>query len=174
MKITEIKRHLDGREESFICDALLITDDVAILRFELPPGSHYQVDATVPLAGRVTEAVFWRDRAYLLYKMLDDGGGLIGYRFDVCRDVAIEGNTVAWTDLVLDAWVDSDGILQFLDEGEVSVLVKQAVISEADLRIIAEAKEEIAAQFQQIIREAEAVIQKARKGAEGLGREYYG
>lgn len=114
--ITEIKHHLDGRSQTFLCDLLLRGEGVMVLRFQTS-GSAYAAVA------RTTEAFFWEGRNYLIYRMFSETGELVGHRFDVCRGVRFGEDTLEWTDLLLDFFVTPAGELQALDEEEVAEAV---------------------------------------------------
>ncbi len=158
MKVTEIKRLPDGREESFTCDALYLTEALAVLRFQVPPNSNYIIhDTTIP-PGSTTLAIFWQGTNCLVYKMIDSKGTLLGYRFDVCKDVDITTETVKWTDLVLDAWLGPSNQLVFLDEEEVAELTDKGIISQEDLETIASAKKFLSENYLQVIAKAEELL----------------
>ncbi len=158
MRITEIKRWLDGREEAFICDALYVAEAVAVLRFQVAPDSSYTVHDTVIPSGATTFAVFWEGANYLTYRIMDADGHLIGYRFDVCKEVYITEEAVKWTDLVLDVWVDSSNHLTFMDEEEVIELQDKGLISQEDGETIANTKEFLSENYLQVIAKAEELL----------------
>lgn len=160
MRITEIKRWLDGREEAFVCDALYVAEAVAVLRFQVPPDSNYTVHDTVIPPGATTFAVFWAGANYLVYRMMDAGGDLIGHRFDVCKALDITKDAVKWTDLVLDAWVDSSNHLTFLDEEEVVELQEKGLISQEDVETITNTKEFLSKNYLQVIAKTEEVLKQ--------------
>ncbi|MSQ14572.1 MAG: DUF402 domain-containing protein [Dehalococcoidia bacterium] len=161
MEVIEIKRRLDGREERFPCLALGLTDRVAVLRFNIPPEANFVVQKTVIPSGSTTIAVFWQGANYLVYKMMDARGALLGYRLDVCKDVDITTNTVNWTDLVLDAWVAASDAILFLDEDEVDELTAGGLILGEDRRIIEMTKEFLLSNYLQVISDAEKEIKSA-------------
>ena len=160
MKVTEIKRWLDGRQERFVCEALRITDQVAVLRFLVPPESNYVVHDAAISPGSATLAVFWEGANYLVYKMIDSSGALIGYRFDVCKDVDITLDKVKWTDLVLDAWVATTSSIVFLDEDEVVELRVSGLISDKDYKIIEKTKEFLFNNYLQVIADTEKELKR--------------
>lgn len=158
MQAREIKRHLDGRKEEFLCEAIYLNQRMAILRFETPPGHRYRVDASIPLSAQVTQGVFWKNRNYLLYKMFNADGSLLGYRFDICCDVNIGPDFVEWTDLVLDFWVDAQGEARLLDEEEVAQYQARGLLGPKELEILRKTKTLLISNYPAIIQEAESLL----------------
>lgn len=156
MKITEIKRHLDGREERFQCDVLTLRADRAVVRFEFHQddprrdGPFYLPAGTI-----VTHAYFWEDRHYLVYKLMGSDGTLYGHRFDVCEHVHISRarKEVRWTDLMLDLWIDAKGAIYPLDEDEVERAHARGWLTQRQLEIIEETKAHVLEGYRRILRE---------------------
>lgn len=140
MTITEVKHHLDGREERYECELLLKTDDAALVRFVF-----YQDEPRedgpfqLPSGEIATVAAFWEDRPYLIYRLIDEDGVLIGHRFDVCEDVRV-GEEIHWTDLLLDVWMPPGGPVYVLDEAEVAEAEQSGRMTERQAAVVRQAK----------------------------------
>lgn len=155
MQIVEVKRHLDGHEERFVCDVLeLVEGERAVVRWRsslerpledgplrIPPG---------PL---LTLGYFWADRTYLVYKMLRPGPSemLYGHRFDICTDVSITPEEIRYLDLLVDVWVDPQGNFFVLDEEELQEARARGLLTPEQLRIIETALAELRAHYREIL-----------------------
>jgi hypothetical protein len=157
VQVQEVKQRLDGSRQVFYCDALLITDSVAVLKFTAT--ADYTTDPSTDLPHRYTEAFFWAGRPYLLYRMYGDDNRLIGYRFDVCTDVEIRPNMVRYTDLLLDFWVSPDlETTRFMDEDEVAAAAGRGLLSADHLAIIEQARNELSANYRDVLAEARTLM----------------
>ncbi|MDZ4278541.1 MAG: hypothetical protein U1B78_05325 [Dehalococcoidia bacterium] len=85
-RITEIKRHLDGRVERFDCRPVLRRPHVAVIRYDHE--RERRMGGFVIPAGSRTFGFFWRRRPYSLYRIEDQRRRLIAHRFDVVRTCA--------------------------------------------------------------------------------------
>jgi hypothetical protein len=154
MQILEIKYHLDGRVERFVCAVVELTSGRAILRYvgrrhkPLTDGPLY-----LPAGEFVTLAFFWEGRHYLIYKLLSPSGKLLGHRFDICEDVRITQATIHWKDLVLDLWVDPFEQIHVLDEDEVEEHKARGLLSPQQLNIIQETKGFLLEHYREVLDE---------------------
>lgn len=156
MTITEIKRHLDGREERFVCDLLYRNGNLLVVQFVPTPDS--------PFYGRMSrsEGYFWSDRPYLMYRIFTREGALAGYRFDACRDVRFGPDSVEFTDLLLDFRVSSDGAFTVEDEDELEAALALGLLEESDYDLAQLARELVETGFDALVREiAELPLQGA-------------
>src|SRR5436305_14977247 len=94
-RMLEIKRHLDGREEVFECERVLVTPNQAVVRFQIP------VDVGAVPAGTLTLGFFWRWRNYNLYRFVSPESEVLGHRFDVVSGVRIAPDRVKHLDPLL-------------------------------------------------------------------------
>ena len=152
MSIVEVKRHLDGREERFVCDVLeLVPGERAVVLWRtelsepLRDGPLY-----IPPGPLITKGYFWADRSYLVYEMrrggpdpdLDPdngaGGPLWGHRFDVCTDVSITPQEIRYLDLIVDVWVDARGRFFVLDEDELRRAKARGLLRPEQERVVRE------------------------------------
>lgn len=134
--IVEVKRQLDGREQRFECEPVLLsaTQVIVLYRVQRPgrqPSALYSY------------GVFWSDRPYSCYYMVrpDDDIEHVT-RFDVVRDVQLSEAEVSYTDLLLDLWVEG-GLPRWEDEGEVDAAVASGLLSTADREYIETARREL-------------------------------
>lgn len=154
MRITEIKRHLDGREERYVCDLIDFVPGRAVVRFVWErdePLRDGPID--LPAGESVTHAYFWKGRHYLVYTLMSSEGEVYGHRFDICDDVHISLAGIRWTDLLLDLWVDPAGEIHVLDEHEVDQARAAGLLTERRLTIIAEAKAHLLAHYRRVLQE---------------------
>jgi predicted RNA-binding protein associated with RNAse of E/G family len=127
MRITEIKRHLDGRVQAFECDLVYAAPSLRVVRFQHPAETRLAGFHFPP--GSYTFGFFWRARHYGLYRIMGPDGRLIAHRFDVIDAVRLRQASVEYLDLALDLWVSPQGRLVVEDAEEVSLYVRRGVLS---------------------------------------------
>lgn len=149
MKILEIKRHLNKRDESYLCDLFKRGRDYVVLEYVSDqPGRVGDVTFEV----KSTTYAYYRTRAgYVLWKMFGADNKLKGHLFHICRDQQVKDDRVEYLDLLLDIWVGADGKLTILDRDEVEACAAKGVIGEQDLAWIARQEQEITKNWRQII-----------------------
>ena len=153
MQVREIKQRLDGSQQVFLCEGLLFTAEVAVLRFEAT--AEWALDPMTGLPHRFTEGYFWSGRTFLLYKLIGDSDAVLGYRFDVCTDVTILGDTVRWTDLLLDFWVSPDlANGTFQDEDELAEALQRGALTPERQTMVERTRSVLTSGYRQIIAEA--------------------
>lgn len=162
MRITEIKRHLDGRVQSFECDLLLARPGLRVVRFD-HPGESLVGGFRFPRGSR-TNGFFWRRRHYTLYRFVGPDDRVIAHRFDVIDQVRLRRSSVEYLDLALDVWLSPDGRLRVEDEEEVALHTRHGVLSAEQLRLIERTRALLEA------RHASIVAQAARLLASCVGR----
>ena len=151
MTITEIKRHVDGREERFTCSLLYRDAQAMVIRFVAQPGSRFH-----RLMAH-SDGFFWVGRPYIMYRIVGHDGAVAGYRFDAARDVRFGHDYVEFTDLLLDFRVAPDGSFTVEDEDELEAALALGVIEETDYDLAYLARELVEAEFAAIAAEAEAL-----------------
>lgn len=161
MTITEVKHHLDGREEEFECELLFKSHDTALVRFAFQQDNP-RVDGPfrLPAGEIVTLAAFWEDRPYLIYRLLDHRWELIGHRFDVCEDVHID-DEIHYTDLLLDVWVPADGAIHVLDADEVEAARSNGLMNEKQATIVDEARRHLERHSGDVVQELDQLMATA-------------
>lgn len=158
-RVTEVKRHLDGRIERFECELLLRRRHLAVVRFDydeelrpcgflLPAGSH-------------SYGFFWRRRPYQLYRMMAPDGRLITHRFDVVEDMRLGEQEVSYQDLLLDVCVDAQGRVRVEDEDEVADYVRRGALTPAQRERIERTRALLLLRHRAIVREAERLLVEA-------------
>ncbi|HLC30170.1 MAG TPA: DUF402 domain-containing protein [Dehalococcoidia bacterium] len=160
MQIRENKHRLNGHRQTFFCDLLYRDGEAMILRFQTTADPYATVAHT-------TEGYFWQDRNYLVYKMFNQFGELVGHRFDVCRDVRFGPDSVDWTDLILDFFVNPNGELRVLDETEVEEAVQNGGLSPADQDIISSTRTFMEREYDAVIQEILALHERAGLSSPG-------
>lgn len=155
MRIVEVKRHLDGREERFVCDVLeLIEGERAVVRWRsVLERALEDGPLRIPPGPLVTLGYFWADRPYLVYRMMRPApdGTLLGHRFDICTDVAIGREEIRYLDLLVDVWVDAHGEFHVLDEDELEEARDRGMLSPEQLLLIEETLKELRARYREIL-----------------------
>jgi len=147
-RILEVKRHLDGREEVFECERVLVTPNEAVVRFLIP------VDVGSVPAGTLTLGFFWRWRSYNLYRFLSPQGDVLGHRFDVVSEVRIAPDRVRYLDLLLDVLVAADGTVTIEDEDDVSRAAANGLLTPDQGRTIERTRDLLVRSHDNIVREA--------------------
>ncbi len=162
-KITEIKRHLDGREERFECELVSMKPGEAVVRFIWHRDRPFRDGPIyVPAGDNITLAFYWEDRHFLIYKLMASDGALLGHRFDICEDVRIHSDEIIWTDLVLDLWVAPEDRIHVLDEEEVGIYKRRGLLTPRQLEIIEQTK-------QYLLKNHPTLIAEAKPGADRGG-----
>ena len=151
-RIIEVKRHLDGREEVFECERILVTPNEAVVRFDIP------VDVGRVPAGTLTLGFFWRWRTYNLYRFVSPESDVLGYRFDVVSDVRIAPDRVMYLDLLLDVLVDQDGTITVEDEEDVTEAVSAGLLTDQQLRTIGRTRDQLERSHDRIVRNAMGMV----------------
>jgi hypothetical protein len=151
-KILEVKRHLDGREEIFECERILVTPNEAVVRFEIP------VDVGKVPAGTLTIGFFWRWRTYNLYRFVSPESDVLGHRFDVVSEVRIAPDRVRYLDLLLDVLVDQDGHVTVEDEEDVTEALSAGMLTDKQLETIERTRDQLTRSHERIARDAMALV----------------
>ena len=156
MRVTEVKRHLDGRVERFQCRLVLRRPHLAVLRFD--HAKPWRAGGLVVPRGSRTFGFFWRRRPYVLYRMEAPDGRLLGHRFDVVADVRLGDREVAYADLLLDVWVAAGGEPLVEDEGEVADHARRGLLSAGQRRSIERTRDLLLRRHAAIAREAARLL----------------
>lgn len=159
MRITEIKRHLDGRVERFLCRLVLRRPHLVIVRFDQT--TERRASGFLLPAGSRSFGFFWRRRSYVLYRMLGPHGRLIAHRFDVVEDVRLAERDVSYTDLLLDVWVDPQGNARVDDEADVLEYARRGRLSAAQQERIDRTRALLLRRHAAITREAARLLNQA-------------
>lgn len=154
--VIEIKRHLDGRSETFTCDALAISSRLMLVVF------HHQLARTaggflIP-AGSRTYGFFWPGRTYNVYRFTTPDGAAIAYRFDVVDGVQVRAGQVAFLDLLLDIWLPPGGPPRVEDEEEVAAATTAGLLNGRHLAIIARTRRLLLRDWPRIVAEVERTL----------------
>ncbi|MCP4716102.1 MAG: DUF402 domain-containing protein, partial [Deltaproteobacteria bacterium] len=88
---------------------------------------------------------------YVLWRMFDNRGCLIGTLFHICTDVVITDTSVSYLDLLLDIWITPQGQIRIFDEDELQECVRAGLIDKNEQRIIETQKQTITSGFDHII-----------------------
>lgn len=151
--ITEIKRHLDGRMQQFVCELLHQDREVTIIRFQA---------RGTPYAQRIhhSDGFFWSGRNYLMYQLFGHESQVVGYRFDVCKDVRFSSGSVEFTDLLLDVVMDVHGGVEVQDDDEVDAAHAAGQLTPTDLAVIIQTRAFLVEEAASIIGEVQALRQR--------------
>ena len=151
--ITEIKYRPGRKPESWTCDLIEI-DAPKSARVRYLNDADVEIEGTLLPAGTVTEAVYWSDRPYHVWKMTSPDGRLLGHRFDVCMNTFIWPQKIIWTDLGYDLWVPADGEARWQDVSEVEQMARMESLSYEDVALANDGRARLDAEWADVIREA--------------------
>ncbi len=159
--ITEVKRHLDGREQRFETEFVHRTASSLVVLYRVPAGQFGQ-DAPLDSYG-----CYWPRRSYICYHMVrppeaPDPGREVVTRFDVARDIAIAADEVRFLDLLLDLTV-RDGVPSWEDADEVADALRSGTLSAADSAHIERARRTLERGHRRVVRQVRGLLR-------GLGR----
>jgi hypothetical protein len=163
MRITEVKRHLDGRVQSFECELLLARPGLRVVRFEHP--AETAVGGFRFPRGSRTYGFFWRRRHYTLYRIVGPDGRLIAHRFDVVDQVRLRRSTVEYLDLALDVWLSPEGWLRVEDEDEVALHAERGILSTEQVSLIQRTRLLLEGRHESIVAEAARLLCSLRSHA---------
>jgi protein associated with RNAse G/E len=117
-RIPERKVRLDGTEEVFMCEPLLVEPGKhAILRYRVDREWRVAGGALVVPKDSVNLAHYWMDRPYNVYHFVHEGRTLAVY-CNVAEPVAIREDLVEYLDLTVDVLIRPSGEALVLDEDE--------------------------------------------------------
>ncbi len=156
MRITEVKRHLDGRVERHSLHLVLRRPHLVIAFYEFARG--LQTDGFTFPRGSFSYGFFWKRRPYVMYRMLDPQGQLVANRFDVVEDVHLGEREVSYRDLLLDIWIDASGVVQVADEDDVADARREGALSNARLARIERTHNLLLRRHRVIAAEAERLL----------------
>ncbi|MCP4715225.1 MAG: DUF402 domain-containing protein, partial [Deltaproteobacteria bacterium] len=105
--IKEIKNHKNKATQRFSCELLLREACHVVLQYRAEEAGRVGDIAIAP--GSTTIAHYWQDKHYVLWRMFDNRGCLIGTLFHICTDVVITDTSVSYLDLLLDIWITPQG-----------------------------------------------------------------
>ncbi len=150
--ITEHKRDINGKLVQFECSSVLLNGERAILQYIWLREKPYRDGPVYLPAGAIhTDAFYWSDRNYLIYRLTSQDGKLYGHRIDVCEDVVITNDSIHWQDLVLDFWIDPKGIIHVLDEEEFAEAFRDRKLTQKQFDIVNRTREFLLQQYHSII-----------------------
>ncbi len=154
--VLETKHTLDGRAQTFSCSAVLLSERLAVVRFE-HSGAREVGGFRIP-AGSHTLGFFWRWRPYNCYRMAGPDGRVIAYRFDVVDRVRISADHVSYHDLLLDIWVSPAGETSVEDEDEVEAATAAGLLSRAQRERIERTQRWLIGSHRRVVAEVEAIV----------------
>ena len=159
MMFREVKRHLDKPDAVFACESIVHNGDSVVLRYvNARPG---RVGETVIRTGSVTYGYYRQGAGYVLWKMFDPDGRLLGHLFHICRNVEVGDRCVDYVDLLLDLWFDPEGRLTVLDRDELESCERRNVVDRRDREWIARHEREIIAGAEEILDDFNGILERA-------------
>jgi hypothetical protein len=152
--IEEIKHHKNKPTQRFRCELVHRGTGHMVLRYRAAKAGRISDIAIAP--GSTTIAHYWTDRGYVLWRMFDRRGRLIGTLLHICRAVTLTMSSVSYEDLILDIWIDPEGRARVLDADELEQCRQAGQISAAETVWIRRQRDMFIADRAAILREAEA------------------
>jgi len=109
MLVRERKIRLDGSQEDFMCERLLLEPGKrAVLRYRVDREWRVADGALVVPAGSVNLAHYWMDRPYNVYQFMA-AGRTLAYYCNVAEPTAIREDLVEYLDLAVDVLIRPSG-----------------------------------------------------------------
>lgn len=150
----EKKLTLSGQTRFYRCELVSLKDGVGVLRHVID--RHYDIAGFRLSPGDVTLAVFWTGRSYTIYKWHRRRQNDHAYYFNIADSVSLRPEEFVWRDLAVDILVDFEGSVHVLDEHELPHDLPRDLLD-----YIMKAKEQVLARFQDIIKEADQLLEGA-------------
>jgi len=147
---TEIRLHKSKPPQEFLCELIHLEKEYLVLRYLSHSAAH--INGVLIEKGSTTIAHYWKDKNYVLWKMKDPRGKLIGHLFHICKDMRIGSNALSYEDLELDIWCDPHDKVTVLDQDEVEEAFASGFIDTQERALIENQKDEIMNSYQQIIK----------------------
>lgn len=158
MRITEVKRHVEGGAYRFECELVLRQRHLVVVLFR-----HWRGRSAggFPIPrGSSTHGFFWSRRPYSVYRIVGPNGGLIAHRYDIVEDVRLGEREVSYLDLLLDVWVAPDGTVLVEDEDEVADYARRGLLSRAQRGRIERARALVLRRHPAVAREAARLLER--------------
>ena len=161
-EIIEVKRKLGGGEERFATELVHRSPSLLLVLYRIERG-----DDSLHSYG-----CFWPRRPYGCYHIVrppgaPDAGREVLSRFDVLRDVEIDGDAVRYLDLLLDLVVRVDAAgrvrARWEDEDEVEAALASGLLDAAGGAYVARARGTLERRHRRVVGEIRALLR-------GLGR----
>lgn len=158
-EIIEVKRKLDGSEERFATELVRRSPSLLLVLFRIERGAD-SLDSY---------GCFWPRRPYGCYHIVrppgaPDAGREVLSRFDVLRDVEIDGDEVRYLDLLLDlvVRVDPAGRIttRWEDEDEVEAALASGLLDAAGGAYVVRARRTLERQHRRVVGEIRALLRR--------------
>ena len=149
--ITEIKHRPGKNSQTWQCEVVGTGSGEIHIRYV--SDRDYTVGETFLPAGTVTDAVYWSDRPYHVWRFTTPDGTVQGYRFDICTDTRFDDDMLEWTDLLLDLWIPMGGEPVWQDGEEFVQAAENGVLSPEQTRTAGRARSELDATWKDVIQE---------------------
>ena len=163
MKYREIKRHLNKPDAVYDCERILRAGDYVVLRYvNARPGRLGELDVH---AGTVTYGYYRDGAGYVLWKMQDPEGRLLGHLFHVCRNLKVGDCEVDYVDLMLDLWFDPTRRLTVLDRDELDAYALSDGLSGREMEWVARHERAIADNVDEILDDFDGILAMVRTGS---------
>jgi len=156
---TETKILLTGSIQRYKCELLYLKNTFGILRYIVD--KEYTIADMQLIPGDVTTALYWTDRPYTLYIWQKSASTKdVAYYFNIADSISLLPDEFSWRDLIVDIFIDTDGMVHVLDENELPPNLPPTL----QCYILA-AKSHILRGYREIIAEANFLIKKYVVGA---------
>ncbi len=150
--VREIKYRPGKEPQEWVCE-IIAMDPPRQARLRYVTDRAYAIEGVELPAGTVTDAMYWADRPYHVWKFTTADGRHLGYRFDICTDTFIWPEKLIWTDLELDLWIPRSGEPHWQDEDEMMQLVRMEHLSQEELAIVEGGRKRLEREWRNVIRE---------------------
>lgn len=149
----EKKLTLSGKTYHYECELISLRNGIGVLRHVID--RNYDIAGFRLSPGDEKLAVFWTGRSYTLYKWHRKRQNDYAYYLNIADSVSLTPDVFVWRDLAVDVLVDSEGSVHVLDEHELPHDLARDLLD-----YIMNAREEVLAWLQVIIKEADALLKE--------------
>lgn len=150
--VKEIKYRPGKEPQEWLCEVIDL-DPPRSARLRYVTDRAYETEGTTLPVGTVTEAMYWSDRPYHVWRFTGPDGTHLGYRFDICTGTFIWPEKLIWTDLELDLYISPDGTPHWQDEDEIAQLVRMEHLSREELAVAQAGQTRLDREWKDVIRD---------------------
>ena len=117
MHCKEVKYRYNGDTSEYLCERLYYNGDFGVLRYVIDRS--YAVGGISLEPGTVTNAFYWKDRPYNIYRWISPEGCKYADYFNIVDMVELKPEIFSYRDLIIDVIVTLQGIPEIMDREEI-------------------------------------------------------
>ena len=150
--VREIKYRPGKEPQEWVCEVIDM-DPPRWARLRYVTDQPYVIEGIELPVGTVTDAMYWKDRPYHVWKFTGPDGKQLGYRFDVCTNTFIWPEKLIWTDLEADLYISPDGRPHWQDVDDMTQLVQLEHLGQEEFAAAEEGRGRLERGWKDVIRE---------------------